>query len=83
MTKPIVLFKTNESKCFSCGGFNFSLRYFNWECRPRIKDLNKGHVVEELLLGINLCEGCYSNCGMYYHLVGWDEWDAIDGLNLL
>ena len=54
-------------------------RTFPWELRPRSKDLLRGHVHELTTLDVMLCDLCYT-INANTALVGWDEWDAIDGL---
>ena len=54
-------------------------RTFRWELRPRHKDLLRGHTHQHTTLDVNLCDLCYEKNANKV-LVGWDEWDAIDGL---
>ena len=84
---PIVIFQKNYFCCFSCQRSNYKNINFNWEYRPRLKDLVRGHKIEMLILQIKLCDICYYYCinKSYYYdeqiLSGHDTWDAIDGLN--
>lgn len=79
----------NKHVCFDsdCADRNelALLRSFNWHCRPRRKDLAKGHVVQWTFIDLYFCDDCYAkilqrNRGYPPTLIGWDEWDAIDGL---
>lgn len=74
---------THREVCFHCRSSVCSPRQFSWDCRPRRKDLEQGYVREQLTLELLLCDQCY-NYATYdepdHELVGWDVWDALDGL---
>lgn len=71
-----------KDKCINCKK-DGSERNFPWECRPRFKDLARGHVTEHTTLEVDLCDECYNkakdNLGDR-SLVGWDWWDSVDSL---
>jgi len=67
-----------------CRGLKMK-REFLWDYRPRAKDIARGMVRCNMVLSVNMCDGHYwrvidANGGKPPVAVGWDEWDALDGI---
>ncbi len=76
---------TSECECFGCKSKqNIAVREFRWHYRPREKYRlpPRNEVNEWKVLKVNLCDTCYVNTQEVDYLIGWDWWDAIDGLHL-
>lgn len=74
----------NIKECLVCNlvcnsTTTINTRTFSWDLRPRSKDLAKGHVREHVILEVDLCDGCFEQ-NIHTTLIGWDWWDAVDGL---
>ena len=71
----------------NCGG-HLTKRQIIWHCRPRSKDLCKGHGAYDATAEIILCNGHYKQITDLYEnqqlpeLYGWDLKDAMDGLTI-
>ena len=66
--------------CVLCNQVRITLRTYNWSERPRAKDRERhGWTDSEQTVSVYLCDACH-DYNREKHLVGWDWWDAIDGL---
>lgn len=78
----------SRRSCLSCNRSKEYKTYkFPWKYRPREKErIRHGAVDLDTDLLLNFCEYCYNyithNGSKIPVLVGWDEWDAIDCLNM-
>lgn len=51
-------------------------REFTWDFRPKDWRIPRKITV----LHVDLCDDCYNLCDPEFVCIGWDWWDAIDGL---
>ena len=66
-------------RCFICHGYgdgNVQERTLTWHVRPK-KKYNIPDYDDVVM--VCLCESCWE-CNKDNSLVGWDWWDAVDGL---
>ncbi len=74
-------------ECFNCKANDTEIYNYEipWHYRPKYKyRIRNGETDKMTTLEVNLCE----NCGYYAtyssdSLLGWDWWDAIDGLDMI
>ena len=70
----------DDIKCLRCDTFeNVTMQQFAWDCRPRLKDLKRGHKHEMTVFYCYLCNKCYDICEGIT-VIGWDWWDATDAI---
>lgn len=83
--KPICGCNTGSLENSSCTG-EVKTYQVVFECRPKIKDLNKGERCEFHNCLIDLCDNHYNrikkeNHGKLPTFIGWDTWDAMDTIS--
>ena len=77
----------DKNICLACDTtLNVCKREYSWHVRQRPKDKAKGMVDNDTTLIIYLCDECSndisnsSKLNGFSSLIGWDWWDAVDGL---
>jgi hypothetical protein len=67
-------------RCFMCRIYDGDVqeRSLKWHVRPK-KKYNKSDYFDNLL--VDLCTSCWE-CNKDHCLVGWDWYDAVDGLKI-
>jgi len=72
----------STAQCFNCDIVHqdVEMRSFDWDMRPRQKDLSRGHTGGLTTFEVDLCPHCYSQVEDQ-SVSGWDWWDAFDVLS--
>ena len=71
----------SQPQCFECGvteeGYQIKERSIQWIVRPRAKN-GGGSYLD--VFRVDLCDFCFSLLPPDAYTIGWDWWDAADGL---